>query len=272
MRKIIDFLKKSPLITAVVGVTVLVATTKVLSANGDLVKMTALRILLFLSACVFVYLVSREKVFENCHTTTGYVVKWGLLMVLLNLVLVPINFIYGGAIVKDWPYKVILSVITCLLVGLFEETTFRVLVSDAIIYKFRNSKYVFVWNAIISCLVFGGVHVLGTPISTAEAALTATLKTLQTAILGFCFLILYWKTRNLWGIALSHCIYDSISVIPKALFNDTKGIGSADSYVNAGEGGIGVYIAMIVFNSIVALILWLKVGRKIDFEDIRKNW
>ncbi len=39
--------------------------------------------------------------------------------------------------------------------GLYEETVFRVIINDAILYKFRNSKYVFVWIAVISSLVFG---------------------------------------------------------------------------------------------------------------------
>ena len=275
MRKCIDLLKQSPIITGVVGLIVGVGGMKILSAHdGDLLKMFALRVLLFLSVCVFIYLISREKSFENCHTTTGYVVRWGLWAMLFRIVPLPVIFISGGSLAPDWPVKMILAVIMCLFVGLFEESVFRVLINDAILYKFRKSKYVFVWIAIISSVVFGAVHVITPKVFASPAALgMAVLKIVSTGLLGFCFLILYWKTRNIWGIALSHAIYDGLGIVPEAMLDDVSGVGSADSYVNAGgSAGIISYVGTIAFFSAVAVILWIKVGRKIDFDEIRKTW
>lgn len=274
MRKCIVLLKQSPLITGVVGVIVGVGTMKILSAHdGDLLKMFALRVLLFLSMCVFIYLISREKSFENCHTTTGYVLKWGLLAMLFRIVPLPAIFFSGGSLVPDWPVKMILAVIMCLFVGLFEESVFRVLINDAILYKFRNSKYVFVWIAIISSFVFGAVHVITPKVFASPAALgTAGLKTVSTGLLGFVFLILYWKTRNIWGIALVHALYDGMGIVPEAMLDDVSDVGSADAYVNAGSGEIINYVVMIAVFSAIAVILWIKVGRKIDFDEIRKTW
>ena len=274
MKKCIDMLKQSPLITGVAGVIVGVGGMKILSAgDGDLLKMFALRVVLFLSMCVFIYLISREKAFENCHTTTGYVVKWGLLAMLFRIVPLPAIFISGKSLAPDWPVKMILGIIMCLFVGLFEESVFRVLINDSILYKFRNSKYVFVWIAIISSFVFGAVHVITPKVFASPAALgTAGLKTVSTGLLGFIFLILYWKTRNIWGIALFHALYDGVGIVPEAMLNDASDVGSADAYVNAGSGNIISYVVMIAFFSVVAVILWIKVGRKIDFDEIRKTW
>ena len=106
MKKCIDILKQSPLITGVAGVIVGVGGMKILSAgDGDLLKMFALRVVLFFSMCVFVYLISREKAFENCHTTTGYVVKWGLLAMLFRIVPLPAIIISGKSLAPDWPVK-----------------------------------------------------------------------------------------------------------------------------------------------------------------------
>lgn len=273
MRKCIDVLKRSPIITAVIGVATVFAAMKILSArDGDLLKMFALRVLLFLSMCVFVYLISREKAFENCHTTTGYVVRWGLLPMILPILLFPLNFTSGDPLADNWPVQLILSCLVCLFVGLYEEMAFRVTINDAILYKFRDSKHVFVWVAIISSLVFGGVHVLGAGMQSGLSVVSALLKTIQTALFGFCLLILYWKTRNIWGIALVHAIYDGLSTVPEAIFSDTADLGSADSYVNSGGNGILSLLGYILFLMIGAVILWIKVGRKIDFEEIRKTW
>ena len=46
-------------------------------------------------------------------------------------------------------------------VGLFEELAFRAVINDAIIYKFREKKYVFVLSAVVSSVVFGAAHIVG---------------------------------------------------------------------------------------------------------------
>ncbi|MCR5237756.1 MAG: hypothetical protein K6E34_11205 [Lachnospiraceae bacterium] len=75
MRKVIDFMKGHPVITGIIGVTIGVAATKVLEMD-TIGKVAFLRIILTMAMSMFVYLISGEKSFENCHTTTGYMVKW----------------------------------------------------------------------------------------------------------------------------------------------------------------------------------------------------
>ena len=275
MRKCIDLLEQSPIITGAVGVIVGVGGMKILSAgDGDLLKMLALRVVLFLAICVFVYLISREKAFKNCHTTTGYVVRWELLIMIPYTIMLPLQFtLEEGSIVPDWPVKLILSVILSVFIGLYEETVFRVVINDAILYKFRNCKYVFVWIAVISSLVFGVVHTIGADFSSASAYISAALKTVQVGLVGFCLLIMYWKTRNIWGIALAHALYDGLSIVPTSIYEGaTKDLGSAKEYVNLESGGNISYFILIVPLTIAAIILWIKVGRKIDFDEIRKTW
>ena len=273
MKKCIEALKQSPVITGIIGMVVAICAMKILSTrDGDLLKMLALRVLLFLSVSVFAYLISREKSFENSRATVGYVVKWGLLPLILPILLFPLNFTSGKPLAANWPVQLILSTLVCLFVGLYEEVTFRVIINDAILYKFRDSKHVFVWIALISSFIFGGVHVLGASMQSGAAVVTALLKILQTAIFGFCMLILYWKTRNILGIAIAHGIFDGLSAVPGAVFSDTSNLGSAEAYVNSGSEGMISLIGYIVALTIGAVILWIKVGRKIDFEEIRKTW
>ncbi len=182
------------------------------------------------------------------------------------------HFTSGNSLAADWPVQIILAVILCIFIGLFEETAFRVLINDAILYKFRNSKHVFVWIAVISSFVFGAVHVLPADYSSVSAVVTAILKIVQVGLFGFCLLIMYWKTRNIWGIALAHALFDGLSVVPEAMFNDTSDIGSADLYVNSGSNGMIGLAGFIAVLTVAAVILWINIGRKIDFDEIRKTW
>ena len=276
MRKVIDFLKKHPVITGVVGVVIGVAATKVYEMD-TVGKIAFLRIIFTMAMSMFIYLISGVKSFEKCHTTTGYVVRWGLLTIIPELLLLfglVFSFISGkSAIIEGWQVRVPLAVITCIFVGLFEELTFRVTIGDALLYGFRNNKHVFIWIAIISSLVFGSVHVItGSIFNSSDAMISAILKTLSAGIGGFCWLILYWKTRNVWGIALVHALCDFPSFFNSALTETKVSIGGADNYTGLGGAGIGIYLFQIACSVFAAVILWKKVGKTIDFEEIRRDW
>ncbi|MBR0365599.1 MAG: CPBP family intramembrane metalloprotease [Clostridia bacterium] len=276
MRKVIDLMKSHPMITGIIGVTVGVAATKVF-AMDTIGKIAFMRILLTLTMCVFVYLISGERSFLNCHTTTGYVFRWGLLTIIPELILLLgfIAMLVSGntSIAPGWPLRVLLAACACVFVGLFEELTFRVTINDALLYRFRNSKRIFVWIAIISGFVFGAVHVISGSIFSSLVSLgMAALKILSSGLTGACWLILYWKTRNLWGIALVHGLCDFTTFLQSALTEANASIGGAENYASADPSGFGMYLFQIVFGIIFVVILWKKVGKTIDFEEIRKTW
>jgi membrane protease YdiL (CAAX protease family) len=205
------------------------------------------------------------------------VVKWGILTVIPELIL----FLFvilglaseGNTLVAGWPVRLLLAVIACVFVGLFEELTFRVVINDALLYSFRNHKHIFIWIAIISSLVFGAVHVItGKVFSSPMVFGLAVLKTLAAGLGGLCWLLLYWKTRNLWGIALLHGLCDFPTFFQSALTEVNVSIGGADHYTGAGVEGLGLYLFQIACSLAAFIILWKKVGKTIDFEEIRKNW
>ena len=276
MRKTIDFLKTNPIVTGILGLAIGVAATKVY-VQYTIGRIALLRIILTMAMSMFVYLISRERSFENCHTTTGYVLKWGILTIIPELfMLFSIVFTLaseGSAVVAGWPVRVLLAVCACVFIGLFEELIFRVLINDALLYSFRNHKHIFIWIAIISSLVFGAVHVITGSIFTSPMAFgLAVLKTLSAGICGVCWLLMYWKTRNLWGIALLHALCDFPTFLQSALTEVNVSLGGAENYTGAGVAGLAVYLVQIVCNVIAFIILWKKVGKTIDFEDIRRNW
>ena len=276
MRKVIDFMKGHPLITGIIGVVIGVAATKIFVQN-TIGRIALMRVILTMAMSMFVYLISGEKSFEKCHTTTGYVFKWGLLTIIPEFILF-LGFLFilvsgNGTVIAGWPLRVLFAVCACVFVGLFEELTFRVTINDALLYRFRNNKYIFVWIAIISSLVFGAVHVITGKIFGSTATMgMAALKILSSGLCGLCWLILYWKTRNIWGIALIHALCDFTTFLQSALTEANVSLGGAENYTGASGSGLGVYLFQIVFSIVAVIILWKKVGKTIDFDEIRKTW
>ena len=227
--------------------------------------------------CMFVYLISREKAFVNSAKETGYVVKWGLLTLIVPAMgfIAQIYSIIAGKTDFEggWLGRTLGAVCLSIFVGLFEELTFRVAINDSLLYRFRNSKHIFVWIAVISCLVFGLVHVLSlSAFSSPMAFSLAMLKTISTAFDGAILLVLYWKYRNVWALAIVHGIGDFPTFLESALTERTVHFGGADNYINSGLAGFVTYGLMIICAAVVFVIVWKKVGRTIDFEEIRKTW
>ena len=276
MTKIINVLRKQPLLTASIGILFAVGGTKLLHHDGYF-AMGVHRYVLALAMCVFLVLISGKKTFKKCEKTTGYVLKWSIGIFVLAGVLCRLGllgaFSEGKQIAKDWPIQTLLLLFAITGVGLFEELAFRAVLSDGIIYQFRNKKWVFSVSAIVGSLVFGYVHVMCDDASTPLALAQVIMKTVSTGLWGMSLLFLYWKTRNIWACGIAHGIYDYLLMVKDALFvgEGEKGV----SYVHEGFLGgvsIGIYVIETVVMIIILLILWKKVIKNIDFEEMRKNW
>lgn len=270
-------MKTHPLFTGTFAVALSVTSIKLLNPDARLFSMALLRLLIILAVSMCIYLISGTGSFEKCHKTTGYILKWNLLVMVIPIVLFlsELSQILTGAdpLVAEWPTRLIGAVILFLTVGLVEELTFRVVINDAILYRFRNSKHVFLWIAVVSSLVFGAVHVIGTNIFATPLIFgTSMLKVLSTAVSGIFWLILYWKTRNVFGIAIGHYLYDLLTAGVNLLTAETAQVGGADTYAGGGMIAVVSFSAQILFEGIAIIILWKKVGKTIDFEEIRKTW
>ena len=82
---------------------------------------------------------------------------------------------------------------------------------------------------------------------------------------------MYWKTRNIWACALVHAIYDFLLSLSMAFFQ----IEPVTSYVKTGDVGLAGLIVMsiqTIVAVIICIVVWKKVGKNIDFEEMRQNW
>ena len=274
MTKFFEFLKKRPLLTAALAVVIALMGVRI--PQDSFWTRCVLRILLCGTMLFLLYLISGEKTLFLGNNQTGYVLRrlLGLLIfAAVAGVLGVLGTVMNGEIVPGLPLRLVTVMLMFLFVGLFEELCFRAILNDAMIYRFRNSRGVFAVSAVVSSLIFGVMHVIGSPLTDPSAFVQAALKTLSTAIAGFAFLILYWKTRNVWAIGLAHGMYDFLGA-PSLVLGSSAPIGAGNYVMEGvvGKAAIIVYVIQIVVSGFITLHIWKKVGKTIDFKAIRENW
>lgn len=277
MRKLIDYMMTHPLFTGIAGIMVAIFSIKCCNTAGDSLSEGILRMLLVGTMAFFLYFVSREKTLQKCGVETGYVVKVLSPLLITSALLGGLStvsgFISHVPMQPNWIANFFLTLFEMLFVGLFEEIAFRALINDAIVYRFRTFKHVFLLSAVLSSLIFGYAHVMFVPISSPLMAGQVAGKTISTGLFGLASLFLYWKTRNIWACGLLHGLFDFLISLPGVLF--VRQQAQLTSYAVEGPTGIlviVVYAINILVNGIICLVIWRKVGKTLDFEEMRENW
>ena len=277
LKKYIEFMKKSPLITAALCIVYVVVCFKTVHTETHF-QFFIVRTMLCGAVCFFLYQISGDKTLASCYVSTGYVIKNSIGFLVMSLIMgsvLLISNIEEKVPLKENPILgFIIIFLMFISVGLFEELAFRAVINDAIIYKFREKKYVFVLSAVVSSLVFGAAHIVGEFDATSAVAWgQAVAKTLESGVFGLTLLILYWKTRNIWACGLAHGLFDFFAGYTEGLFVPVTNSGS--SYINTGEDGARIlitYFIIAAINAVLTFIVWKKVGKTIDFEKIRREW
>ena len=277
LKKYIEFMKRSPLITAALCIVYVVVCFKTVHTDTNF-QFFIVRTMLCGAVCFFLYQISGDKTLTSCYVSTGYVILNSMGFLVMSLIMgsvLLLSNIEEQVPLNDNPVLGLIIVFLMFIsVGLFEELAFRAVINDAIIYKFREKKYVFVLSAVVSSLVFGAAHIVGEFDATSAIAWgQAVAKTLESGVFGLALLILYWKTRNIWACGVAHGLFDFFAGYTEGLFVPVKTSGS--SYINTGEDGLKIlitYFAIAAINVVLTFLVWKKVGKTIDFEKIRCEW
>ena len=274
MTSFFAFLKKHPLLTALIALVAAVLAVKL--PQPSYWNKGVIRILLCGMMLFSLYLISGEKTLSQGDKQIGYTFRHMLGFLIFALVIGlfgAVTKLKSGAPESGLFLRLLSLLVMFFFVGQFEELCFRAVLNDAIVYRFRETKGVFVLSAVISSLVFGAVHMIGSPLTSALDWAQAVLKTLSSAMMGLACLILYWKTRNVFAIGLVHGLYDFLSQLSLVVGGSAK-LG-AGNYVAQGRLGIIGSITMSVqmlIGLVFVLLIWKKAGRTINFEELRRTW
>ena len=274
LRRYINFLKKHPLITAVIAIIYAVICLKSLPTTTYFQGLVV-RTLLCGAMAFFLYQISGDKTLAASYNSTGYVVKvaMGFWIFALPIGILGLLMSANSPVCDNVPLQMLTVFLMFVFVGLFEEMAFRAVINDAIVYQFRDKKYVFVLSAVCCSLVFGAAHVIGADLSTPLAWGQAVGKTISSGVFGLALLLLYWKTRNIWACGVVHGVYDFLLSLRLGLFRCEEALRV--EYVVSGEAGkasILIYAVMTVIELFILWRVWRKIGKKIDYQEMRETW
>ena len=274
LKKIVGYLKKHPIAAA--ALTVIFGTVCVYTVP---VENNFHRFLVRAMLCGFVsfvlYQISGEKTFESSYKNTGYVIKCFSALLIISLiqgVLLLLGNIQSNTMVDNPIIGLVNTFIFYISVGLFEELLFRAVINDAILYELRDKKNVFIIIALVSSVAFGAIHTIDVDVTSITAWALAIGKTSETAVFGFALLILYWKTRNVWACGIVHGLYDFLTAFSTGIFQSAEEITSYVAVSDNSSYSLIMYGIRTVIGLIIVFIIWKKVGKKIDFEKMRKEW
>lgn len=103
----------------------------------------------------------------------------------------------------------------CIIVGLFEELMFRIVLTKTIFTLTKGSKKAWIVSGVISSLLFGYMHVMKNIYfgMSGNELIQASAKILLTASFGFLLFTVYTRHANFYAIASLHALYDFVPLL-----------------------------------------------------------
>ena len=223
----------------------------------------------------FLYLISGKKTFTCLNNKTGYTVK----MLLPTLIFSAVFAFFGVVslfsekppLKENWALSLILSAASMFLVGVYEEGCFRACACDALLPALKKTKHPFLWTALISGLLFGYVHVASVDFTDLQMTLQFILKIVNLLVSGATFMILYWKTRNLLGLAVVHGLNDFLPEFLARIFQ-FKDLDNSGTYTNGEISTTVIYGIQLIVEMLCFTYVYKKVAGTIDYEKTLEEW
>ena len=224
---------------------------------------------------IYLYLISGKKTFTYLNNRTGYTVKMLFPTLIFSIIFAffgLINlFMDKPALISNWPVNLLLFAINMFLVGVYEEGCFRACACDALLPLLKKTKHPFFLTALISGLVFGYVHVVSADFTDLQQVLQFFLKIINLAVSGATFMILYWKTRNLLGLAIVHGLNDFLPDLLNHIFL-FENTDTPDGYISGDSGTTVIYLIQLVFVVLCFIFVYKKVAKTLDYQKILEEW
>ncbi len=268
--KLLNILLWLASVAAMIGIMMLAGRLFEESNLELLIKFSVITIVTLL----FLYLISGKKTFTFLNNQTIYTIK-GLRLTLLF----PLVFFGAGLLSAlmerpplspSWLPDILMTSFSMFLVGIYEEGCFRACACDALLPAFKKLKHPFLLTALISSLLFGWVHVVRTDFTDLQRVLQFILKIATTGASGATYMILYWKTRNLLGLAIVHCLNDLLPEFFYQIF--VWNIQETVSYTSGGLSTTIVYLIQLIFNVYCLIYVYQQVGKTIDYKKTLEEW
>lgn len=165
-----------------------------------------------------------------------------------------ISILTGDAHLRAEPLPIILLAFECLLIGLFEETAFRGIISLSFLERFGKTKKSVFLTVVLTSAAFGLAHIFNL---IAGAGIIPTLQQVGYSFLigGMCSLVLL-KTNSLPLCIFIHALYDFCGFVTPRL----------------GEGVIWT-VPEIIWTAVVAVavfVFYVRTAFTLDVSDVER--
>jgi len=159
-----------------------------------------------------------------------------------------------------YSWKGILFGISTLSSGVFEEILFRGLILGVLLHKYHKSKHGILKSVIISCLIFGLMHIVN--IWTKDQTLRGTLNQVYAAFsLGILYSAVYLKTKSIIILGGLHTVHNFLGSIPE--LTDSAAIISSTGNKTVAEIILSSILVILIFGiPLIMGLLILKVTKK----------
>lgn len=174
-------------------------------------------------------------------------------------------------VTAGWPADTAVFAASMFLAGVYEEACLRACACDALLPALKKTRHPFFRTALISGLLFGYVHVVSADFSDLQQTLQFFLKMTNLALSGAAFMILYWKTRNLLGLAIVYGLNDFLPDVLNHIFQ-YQNMDTSAGYTGGDAGTTVIYFVQLVFEAVVLIHIFRKHGRTIDYAKTLEEW
>ena len=149
LKKYIEFMKRSPLITATLCIVYVVICFKSVPTQTHF-QFFIVRTMLCGAACFFLYQISGDKTLTSGYHSTGYVLRYSLGFLIVAFAMGTVMLISDMGekrpLLKNPVPELLVVFLMYMSVGLFEELSFRAVINDAIIYKWLCHNRVLIFG------------------------------------------------------------------------------------------------------------------------------
>lgn len=216
-----------------------------------------IRVILFVFALFAMKKYGFFKVFKNVNAHKILLVLPAFLVAINNFPFVTI--LSGKVEITNDAVHIVLYVLYCLSIGVFEQSVFVGLVFGFCVILFRNSKYGLIKSVILGSIAFGGAHLVNL---FGGASVGATLLQVgYSFLIGAMSIIVLCYTQNLIVSILLHFVYD----LGGLLLSVGIGIGSGMQW-----DIVTIVITAVLAVAVAIYVIYLAV--KCDFEKVKINY
>ena len=272
MDKLRSFMKKYPLVYALLGFALLWTAIRILPkipAGALTIGVNEIKAGLFV-LLVYWLLSGRSRDLKPDFTGFSYGFRLVRYFYILLFVLAAVGIAAAvSALVKGEGTESILgnlfnSILICLAVGVVEEFTCRAMLFGGLVRLFRGTRKGVIWAAVISAFVFGFVHVANEvftgQISDTAGVMQVIGKTVEAGLFGFVLAVVYFKTRSIWSVVAMHSLFDFLALIASLTGGGLSSYVKTDSV--SGRAASIAYLVLSLLELPAVIRAWRELGKE----------